>query len=100
MNDLAPDGTSSNGYSPRLGDFPAIEAAGLSKKYGNFEAVKSLSLRVSQGEILGFLGPNGAGKTTTIKMLTGLLKPTSGSGTVAGFDVATHAEDIKQHIGY
>jgi len=63
-------------------------------------AVDHISLRVAKGEIFGFLGPNGAGKSTTIRMLCGLLLPTSGSGTVGGFDIITQSEEIKQTIGY
>ncbi|HKK20893.1 MAG TPA: ABC transporter ATP-binding protein, partial [candidate division Zixibacteria bacterium] len=72
----------------------------LSRKFGDFTAVDSISLSVDQGEIFGFLGANGAGKTTTIRMLCGLLLPTSGKGTVAGFDVFKQSEEIKRSIGY
>ncbi len=78
----------------------AVEVHDLTRKFGDFTAVDGVSFDVPQGEIFGFLGPNGAGKTTTIKMLTGLLAPTSGSGRVAGFDVRTDAERIKERIGY
>jgi ABC-2 type transport system ATP-binding protein len=78
----------------------AVSAAELTKTFGDFVAVDSVSFVVRRGEIFGFLGPNGAGKTTTIKMLTGLLLPTSGSGRVAGFDLMTDAEAIKRSIGY
>jgi ABC-2 type transport system ATP-binding protein len=72
----------------------------LTRKFGDFIAVDALSFSIAKGEIFGFLGANGAGKTTAIRMLTGLLAPTSGSAVVAGFDVSTQPEQIKQHIGY
>ncbi len=78
----------------------AVEVHELTRKFGDFTAVDHVSFQVPEGEIFGFLGPNGAGKTTTIKMLTGLLAPTSGTGRVAGFDVRTDAERIKERIGY
>ena len=70
------------------------------KRFGDFVAVDNVSLTVQRGEIFGFLGSNGAGKTTTIRMLCGLLTPTSGSAQVGGFDLVTQAEQIKQTIGY
>jgi ABC-2 type transport system ATP-binding protein len=73
---------------------------GLTKRFGDFVAVDHVTFDVHHGEIFGFLGPNGAGKTTTIKMLTGLLTPSDGSGTVAGLDIATQADRIKRQIGY
>jgi ABC-2 type transport system ATP-binding protein len=78
----------------------AVTASELTRVFGSFVAVDRVSFEVRTGEIFGFLGPNGAGKTTTIKMLTGLLAPSSGQGTVAGFDVATMPEQIKRRIGY
>ena len=78
----------------------AVEVRDLSRRFGEFVAVDRVTFEVREGEIFGFLGPNGAGKTTTIKMLTGLLAPTSGAGRVAGFDLLTGAEAIKQRIGY
>lgn len=78
----------------------AIEVQNLTKKFGNFTAVDSISFNVRKGEIFGFLGANGAGKTTAMKILCGLSKPTSGKATVAGFDVYTKTELIKKHIGY
>ncbi len=72
----------------------------LSRRFGDFTAVDSVSFDVKRGEIFGFLGPNGAGKTTTIKMLTGLLSPSSGGGQVAGFDIRTQRDAIRRHIGY
>ena len=78
----------------------AVEIKNLVKRFGDFVAVDNVSLTVNRGEIFGFLGSNGAGKTTTIRMLCGLLTPTSGSARVGGFDLATQAEQIKQTIGY
>jgi ABC-2 type transport system ATP-binding protein len=79
---------------------PAVHVDLLTKRFRDFTAVDQVSFQVRKGEIFGFLGPNGAGKTTVIKMLTGLLLPTSGGGTVAGFDILTETESIKRHIGY
>lgn len=79
---------------------PAIETRGLSKRFGRFTAVEPLDLAVEPGEVFGLLGSNGAGKSTTIRMLCGLLRPTSGSASVLGFDVAREAESLKRHIGY
>jgi len=78
----------------------AIEIKDLSKKFGSFVAVDAISLTVARGEIFGFLGANGAGKTTAIRMLTGLSLPSSGEAKVAGFDVYTAREAIKENIGY
>ena len=78
----------------------AVIVKDLEKRFGSFIAVNRVSFDVQKGEIFGFLGPNGAGKSTTIRMLTGILAPTGGTGTVAGFDVRTEAEKIKAHIGY
>jgi len=72
----------------------------LVKKFGDFVAVDHVSLETKRGEIFGFLGPNGAGKSTTIRMLCGLLRPTAGRATVAGFDVARDPESVRQNIGY
>jgi len=72
----------------------------LEKKFGQFVAVNKISFSVKRGEILGFLGPNGAGKSTTIRMLCGIITPTSGYGQVAGYDIFTEAEAIKKSIGY
>lgn len=79
---------------------PAIEVAGLTKKFGDFVAVNNVSFEVPRGQIFGFLGPNGAGKTTTIRMLLGLLAPTSGTATVIGFDVVKETEVMRKRIGY
>jgi ABC-2 type transport system ATP-binding protein len=78
----------------------AVVVKDLEKRFGDFVAVKGISFSVAQGEIFGFLGPNGAGKSTTIRMLCGILAPSGGEGTVAGFDLRTHAEDLKSRIGY
>ena len=77
-----------------------IEVQHLVKAFGTFRAVDDISFSVRRGEIFGFLGANGAGKTTAMHMLTGLNQPTSGTGTVAGFDIRTQHEQIKKHIGY
>ena len=78
----------------------AVTVRDLERRFGSFVAVNRVSFDVAKGEIFGFLGPNGSGKSTTIRMLTGILAPSGGSGTVAGFDVRTEAEEIKAHIGY
>jgi len=77
-----------------------VSVTDLEKKFGDFVAVNKINFDVTRGEIFGFLGPNGAGKSTTIRMLCGILMPTSGAGTVAGFNIMTQQEDIKQNIGY
>lgn len=78
----------------------AIEVKGLTKSFDGREVVHDLSMEVKRGTIYGFLGPNGSGKTTTIRMLCGLLAPTSGTATVGGVDVATDPEGVKRNIGY
>ena len=77
-----------------------IKSENLTKTFGNFTAVDHISFNVEKGEIFGFLGANGAGKTTAMRMLCGLSKPTSGKGTVAGFDIAKQPENVKKNIGY
>jgi ABC-2 type transport system ATP-binding protein len=77
-----------------------IEINHLTKRYGNITAVSDLTLQIAQGEFFGFLGPNGAGKTTTIKILAGLLKPTSGTVRVAGFDIQHQPLEAKRTIGF
>ncbi len=77
-----------------------IETYNLSKRFGELMAVDSINLRIPKGKIFGLLGPNGAGKSTTIRMLCGVLTPTEGSGMVAGYDISTEPEKIKQNIGY
>ena len=88
-------GTSKGQESPNV-----IEVSHLVKAFGEFHAVDDISFTVRHGEIFGFLGANGAGKTTAMHMLTGLNQPTSGTGTVAGYDIRTEHEQIKKHIGY
>lgn len=78
----------------------AIDVKGITKKFGDLYAVKGIDLEVKRGEIFGLLGPNGAGKSTTIRMLCGLLKPTSGKGIVLGFDIEREAEEIRKRCGY
>lgn len=78
----------------------AIEARNLTREFGSFRAVDDVSFDVKQGEIFGYLGANGAGKSTTIRMLCGLLAPTSGQATVAGSDIASDPEGVKASIGY
>jgi ABC-2 type transport system ATP-binding protein len=78
----------------------AIETHDLTRRFGTLTAVRQLNLRIERGEIFGLLGPNGSGKTTTIRMLCGLLEPSEGSAMVAGIDVASFPEQIKQRIGY
>jgi ABC-2 type transport system ATP-binding protein len=78
----------------------AVEAVELTKKFGDFTAVDRVSFTIDRGTIFGFLGPNGAGKTTTIRMLLGLLRPTSGAATVLGFDIVKQTDEIKRRIGY
>ena len=77
-----------------------ISVNNLTKKFGEFKAVDDISFDVAKGEIFGFLGANGAGKTTAIRILCGLSRATSGSGTVAGCDIMTQSEEIKKNIGY
>ncbi len=81
-------------------DAAVIEANELTRKFGAFTAVDRISFRVAAGEVFGFLGANGAGKTTAIRMLTGLLAPSGGRASVAGHDVTSEGEKIKQSIGY
>jgi ABC-2 type transport system ATP-binding protein len=78
----------------------AVVIRDLERRFGSFLAVNRVSFEVGKGEIFGFLGPNGAGKSTTIRILCGILAPSGGSGSVAGFDILKEAEKIKAHIGY
>jgi len=91
-NQIAEDGARANDY--------AVQVVDLTKRFGDFTAVDRVSFTVERGTIFGFLGPNGAGKTTTIRVLLGLLKPTSGTATVLGFDVVRQTNEIKKRIGY
>lgn len=79
---------------------PAVWAENLTRRFGDFTAVDAISVSIARGEVFGFLGANGAGKTTAIKMLTGLLAPTSGEARTAGFDITHEAEQVKKRIGY
>lgn len=78
----------------------AVEVRNLTRNFGKFTAVDHIEFAVKEGEIFGFLGANGAGKTTTIRMLCGILLPTAGKGTVAGYSIMNESEQIKQNIGY
>jgi ABC-2 type transport system ATP-binding protein len=78
----------------------SIEVRGLTRRFGAFTAVNAITFDVAQGEVFGFLGANGAGKTTAIRMLIGLLAPSAGTARVAGYDVASEAEQVKRNIGY
>ncbi|HEY1857412.1 ABC transporter ATP-binding protein [Acidocella sp.] len=78
----------------------AILASGLTKRFGAFTAVDQLDLDIEAGEVVGFIGPNGAGKSTTIRLLCGLLRPSAGAASVAGFDIAHQASGLRAHIGY
>ena len=79
---------------------PAITARDLTRRFGSFTAVNAITFEVEQGEVFGFLGANGAGKTTAMRMLIGVLQPTSGSATVAGFDIRAQPEHVRRRIGY
>jgi ABC-2 type transport system ATP-binding protein len=83
-----------------VSDSDAVQVIDLEKRFGRFVAVDRISFSVRRGEIFGFLGPNGAGKSTTIRMLCGIITPTSGNGHVSGYDIFREAEKIKQSIGY
>ena len=92
--------TSSTSDDPPFADGIAISVNGLARDFGTFRAVDQVNFQVNQGEIFGLLGANGAGKTTVIKMLTGILPPSSGEGQVAGADIRQATQAIKEHIGY
>jgi ABC-2 type transport system ATP-binding protein len=83
-----------------LSNFNSISVTNLEKKFGDFTAVNKITFSVKKGEIFGFLGANGSGKSTTIRMLCGIITPTSGTGSVAGHDIVTEPEEIKHSIGY
>jgi ABC-2 type transport system ATP-binding protein len=85
---------------PIVPDPPAIETAGLTKRYGSVRALEDLSIEVRRGEIFGFLGPNGAGKSTTIRTLLGFLRPTAGRASVLGLDIVEESVEIRRRIGY
>jgi ABC-2 type transport system ATP-binding protein len=78
----------------------AVQTRNLTRTFGSFVAVNNVTLNIKKGSIYGFLGPNGSGKSTTIRMLCGILEPTSGTGTILGYDVGTEGEKIKENIGY
>src|ERR1700751_5191185 len=77
-----------------------IEVRNLTKRYGDLTAIRDVSFTVARGETLGFLGPNGAGKTTTMRILTGYMPATSGTASIAGFDVFGDSLEVRRHIGY
>jgi ABC-2 type transport system ATP-binding protein len=79
---------------------PAIQVAGLTRRFGDFTAVNGITFEVASGEVFGFLGANGAGKTTAMRMLIGLLAPSAGTARVAGHDVGREPEQVRRHIGY
>ena len=78
----------------------AVEMVNSGKRFGDFTAVDGVTLNIRRGVIFGFLGPNGAGKTTTIRMLLGLLRPTSGHASVLGYDIVRQSEEIRRNVGY
>ena len=86
--------------APSPSPAPMIAMRGLSKVFDQKVAVQPLDLDIAPGELFCFLGPNGAGKTTTIKMVTGLLRPTTGQALIGGYDIQTHPVEAKSHIGY
>jgi ABC-2 type transport system ATP-binding protein len=104
MRDVTSDEAGAAGSSAdaggAAGGVPAIEVEGLSKRYGEFEAVRDLSFRIHAGEVVGFLGPNGAGKTTTMRMLTGFIPASDGSARIAGKDIFVDALAARRAIGY
>ncbi|HET9325418.1 MAG TPA: heme ABC exporter ATP-binding protein CcmA [Candidatus Eisenbacteria bacterium] len=95
-----PPGASPADRAPPRAPTHVVEVRGLSKHFAEVQAVNDITFDIHRGEIFGILGPNGSGKTTTIRVLCGLMAPTSGTAKVAGFDVATRSEDVKSHIGY
>src|SRR4029077_6395248 len=89
-----------NAFSPPLLLTPVIVAESLTKYYGARLAVDRVSFDVRPNEVMGLLGPNGSGKSTILRILTGYLRPTSGTASVAGYDVVTHSLDARGHVGY
>jgi len=79
---------------------PVLSVQELTRKFGDFVAVDHVSFEVNEGEIVGYLGPNGSGKTTTIRMLLGLLAPTSGTAMVLGYDTSRQSEEVRARVGY
>jgi ABC-2 type transport system ATP-binding protein len=100
MNEQRPAGGASGASVATASPDAAIAVHDLTRRFGSFVAVNAISFSVARGEVFGFLGANGAGKTTAIRMLTGLLLPTSGEATVAGYDVYRQPDEIRRHIGY
>ncbi len=101
MNGIAPNtGGANGGATNGAHRTSSIEVRSLTKRFGSFTAVDNVTFDVAAGEIFGFLGPNGSGKSTVIRMLCGLLDPTSGSASVAGYDVARQPDLVKRNIGY
>ena len=100
MNITEANITNNNGLLSKEEKEPVIICKDLTKKFGDFVAVDHITFEVNKGEIFGFLGANGAGKTTAMRMLSGLIYPTSGQASVAGFDVYHKQEKIKKNIGY
>src|SRR5687768_5484069 len=79
---------------------PVVAVKGIWKRFGTTDVVRDLSFKVGQGEVLGFLGPNGAGKTTTMRIITGFMPPTSGTVTIAGFDIFRQSIEARRRVGY
>jgi ABC-type multidrug transport system ATPase subunit len=79
---------------------PVVQTSSLTRKFGNFTAIDQVTLTINRGEIFGLIGPNGSGKSTLIKMLTTLLPPSSGSATIAGYDIISQPAEVRRHIGY
>jgi ABC-2 type transport system ATP-binding protein len=96
----ASTGSANFPHTPETAEGPAIKVTGLTKTFGTFTAVDGIDFQVPRGQIFGFLGPNGSGKTTTIRMLTGTLRPQSGTAQVLGTDVVRHPDRVKRRIGY
>jgi ABC-2 type transport system ATP-binding protein len=95
-----PQGSAAHAAGPAESTLPAIETHGLTKRYGKVRGITNINLTVNRGEIFGFIGPNGAGKSTTIRTLLGLIKKTSGSATVLGYDIEAERTQMLSHVGY